>query len=144
MRSCLFLAFVLLTLVFSNGCVQTQHKTKEAKSDASDLASVLEKGKNVYKFQCLACHQLNGGGVPPLYPPLADNPRVNGDKEALIKIILNGQSGEITVHGKTYNGVMASYRNLSDEDIAAVLSYVRSNFGNDASSVSSEEVKALR
>ncbi|MEO0640706.1 MAG: cytochrome c, partial [Bacteroidota bacterium] len=67
-----------------------------------------------------------------------------GDKERLIGVLLNGMQGEIEVNGETYNNVMASYATLKDEEIAAVLTYVRSNFGNEASAVTASEVAAVR
>lgn len=112
-----------------------QESTELKKSDAGELA---------YKKHCMSCHQRDAGGIPKMYPPLANNKLVSGDKEELIKIVLNGLSGEIEVNGERYNGVMASYRNLSDTEIAGLLTYIRSNFDNEGDEIVAADVKALR
>jgi mono/diheme cytochrome c family protein len=69
---------------------------------------------------------------------------VQGDKSRLIGLLLNGQQGEIKVNGQVFRGVMPTHQYLTDEQIADVLSYVRSNFGNTADSVLPEEVANIR
>ncbi|MFW6103809.1 MAG: c-type cytochrome [Bacteroidota bacterium] len=101
-------------------------------------------GEQVYNKHCLTCHQKDGSGVPSMYPPVTDNPRVKGDKERLIKIILEGQTGRIEVRGMSYNGVMPPFKNLSDEEVASVLTYMRQNFENDTTAITINEVKAVR
>ncbi|WP_298506166.1 PQQ-dependent sugar dehydrogenase [uncultured Maribacter sp.] len=101
------------------------------------------KGKKVYETYCLACHQSNGKGVQGLNPPLTQTDWVSGDKEKLIGVILNGMEGE-KVDGESYRNIMASHRFLSDEDIADVLTYVRSSFGNDYEKITSKEVGVVR
>lgn len=93
---------------------------------------------------CAACHQANGAGIPGAFPPLAESEWVNGPVENLIRIQLRGLMGPITVKGTTYNSVMPPNAALSDEDIAAVLTHIRSNFGNKSSAVTAAQVTALR
>lgn len=93
---------------------------------------------------CLPCHQANGEGLPGAFPPLAGSEWVNGPAENLIRIQLRGLMGPIKVKGAQYNSVMPPNAAMSDEDIAAVLTYIRSNFGNNAPTVTPEQVKALR
>ncbi len=101
-------------------------------------------GKAVFLLNCAACHQANGKGGGP-YPPLAGNPDVNAvDSAALIQTVLNGRTGPITVNGSQYGGNMPSWRALSDADIAAVLTYVRSAWNNSAPAVSTDQVAAAR
>ena len=101
-------------------------------------------GKSVFLLNCAACHQPNGQGGGP-YPPLAGNPAVNAvDSAALIQIVLNGRTGPITVNGTQYGGNMPSWRELSDGEIAAVLTYVRSAWHNSAPAVSADQVTAAR
>ena len=101
-------------------------------------------GKAVFLVNCAACHQPNGRGGGP-YPPLAGNPAVNAaDSAALIQTVLNGRTGPITVNGVQYGGNMPSWRELSDADIAAVLTYVRSAWNNSAPAVSADQVAAAR
>lgn len=93
---------------------------------------------------CAACHQADGNGIQNAFPPLAGSEWVNGPAENLIRIQLRGLQGKITVKGAEYNGVMPPNSSLSDEQIAEVLTYIRSNFGNKASAITAEQVKALR
>jgi len=79
-----------------------------------------------------------------MYPPLADNKVVSGKKEPLISVMLDGLSGEIEVDGETYNGIMASYKNLSDKEISDILNYLRSNFDNSGQKISESDIKTLR
>jgi len=100
-------------------------------------------GQAVYGRTCAVCHQLNGQGMPGSFPPL-DRTIVAGDKARLIRLVLHGMSGPITVQGRSYNNVMAPWKSLHDRDIAAVLTYVRQRFGNGAGAVTPEEVAAER
>ncbi len=113
----------------------------EAKAAAPADPMVL--GQRVFA-NCVACHQAEGTGVDGVYPPLADSPFVNGSPETLIRIVLHGLNGPVTVHGKAYNGEMPAWQQLSDEQVAAVLTYVRGSFGNKSPAVTLEEVAAVR
>ena len=111
---------------------------------AKEVSQEVDLGEKVYKTYCLVCHQANGAGVPNLYPPLSGTDWVNGDKERLIGVVLNGLQGPIEIDGTTYNSIMVSHSHLKDEEIAAVLTYVRSNFGNDSGPITIEEVANVR
>lgn len=93
---------------------------------------------------CQTCHQANGAGLPATYPPLAGSEIVNGDPSVPIAIILHGLQGEITVGGQKFNNVMAPWSQLSDAQIAAILTYERSSWGNTSAAVSPEDVAAVR
>ncbi|WP_420320465.1 PQQ-dependent sugar dehydrogenase [Flagellimonas sp.] len=108
------------------------------------MQDVMSGGAKTYYTYCSACHQKDGGGATGRFPPIANTDWVTGDKERLIRIILEGMEGSIQVHGETYNGVMPQHSFLSDEEIAEVLTYIRSNFENDASAIQPEEVEAIR
>jgi mono/diheme cytochrome c family protein len=129
----LITSFFLLALI---SCAESK-KPAEA-----TLAA--EPGKEIYTKYCMACHQASGSGVQGMYPTLHNTDWVSGDKSRLIGILLNGQQGEITVNGQVFRGVMPPHQYLTDEQIADVLTYVRSNFGNSASAVLPEEVARLR
>jgi mono/diheme cytochrome c family protein len=101
-------------------------------------------GKELFMKYCLSCHQTDGSGVPNTYPPLRKSNWVNGDKFRLIKILLNGLQGEIEVNDDFYDQVMPKQITLSDEQIAIVLTYIRQNFGNDTTTVSTAEVAEVR
>ncbi len=140
----IFYSLFLILILVSCG----QKKAKNQQSNAGDVAQVQTSKKHpgelAYKKHCMSCHQRDAGGVPGMYPPLADNKVVSGDKNELIKIVLDGMSGEIEVNGEIYNGVMASYRNLPDAEIAKLLNYLRSGFKNEGDEITSAEVKAMR
>jgi len=147
MKNCSFLRIALIVLVFSplwESCKPSATKKESKKPLGSVGLAEKHPGEVVYKRHCLSCHQRDAGGILGMYPPLANNKVISGDKTELIGIVLNGMSGEIEVNGEVYNGIMAGYRNLSDKEVADVLSYLRSGFGNSAVSVTLEEVKGLR
>ena len=110
---------------------------------SAQIPKVLD-GKGVYIQYCLPCHQEDGTGVPNLNPPIRKSDWVNGDRNRLIKVILEGLNEEIEVNGENYNRVMAAHNFLTDKEIADVLTYIRSNFGNTSDAIKEEEVKALR
>jgi len=118
------------------------------------LQDQIDTGKEIYMKaapgggMCFTCHQQNGQGLAGQFPPLAGSDWVLGDKERLIKISMYGLMGEIEVNGVKYNNVMAPPGippgSLTDEQIASVLTYIRNDWGNSASSVSVEEVATVR
>jgi mono/diheme cytochrome c family protein len=103
-----------------------------------------ENGKKLYEKNCLTCHQADGSGVPKMNPPLIKTSYVTGDKKKLIQWVLRGSTQNIPIDGKTYSNNMPSQANLKDEDIADILTYVRSSFGNKASAVTATDVKNVR
>jgi mono/diheme cytochrome c family protein len=106
-------------------------------------ASIL-RGKKVYDKVCLSCHMIDGGGVPHLNPPLIKTSYVVGDKKKIIGIVLNGMTDRIPIDDEYYSNNMASHKDLTDQQIADVLTYVRNSFGNRASAVTVAEVKAVK
>ncbi|MGC9354655.1 MAG: c-type cytochrome [Mariniphaga sp.] len=121
---------------------KTQTPTREIPDKSADMAN--HPGKKVYDSVCLACHMADGSGVPGMHPPLIETEWVNGDKERLIEITLNGLSGKIEVDGETYNSIMPPHSHLSDKQIADVLTYIRQSFGNNAGEITVEEVQKVR
>jgi mono/diheme cytochrome c family protein len=103
-------------------------------------------GQRTYAMACLACHQADGEGVAGQFPPLANSEWVLTEGPGrLVRIILNGLQGPITVRGQTYNNIMPPWGDtLSDDQVAAVSTYVRNQWSNRASAVSVEEVAAIR
>lgn len=95
--------------------------------------------------RCAACHQATGLGMPGAYPPLAGSEWLTNNPEVPIRIVLHGLQGPITVKGTSFNNAMTPFgEQLSDAEIAAVISYERSSFGNHASAITAEQVKAVR
>jgi mono/diheme cytochrome c family protein len=101
-------------------------------------------GATVFAGTCQACHQANGEGAPGMFPPLAGSEFVNGDAGRLARIVLNGLTGPVIVRGATFNGQMPPWKQLSDAELAAVLTYVRSSWGNSAGPVAPPDVAAER
>jgi mono/diheme cytochrome c family protein len=108
------------------------------------VAASIARGKEVYLQQCLACHQADALGVQGMNPPLVKTKWVLGDKTTLVQVVLKGMTGEVDIDGEIYHNVMAPHADLSDQQIADVLTYIRNNFGNKASPVTAAEVKAIR
>jgi cytochrome c oxidase subunit 2 len=91
-------------------------------------------GEKLYAANCLACHQATGKGMPPAFPPLDGSKVVTGAKGAQLALVLNGKP----------NTAMASFARLSDTEIAAIITYTRTAWGNKAGEVQPSEVKAAR
>jgi mono/diheme cytochrome c family protein len=106
--------------------------------------TVMQRGKKVYDTYCLACHQIDGKGVPRMNPPLIKTPYVLGDKKRLINVILKGLNEEVEINGEVYDNPMPPQPQLNDQQIADVLTYVRNSFGNKGAAIVLAEVKAER
>ncbi|MGV3684763.1 MAG: PVC-type heme-binding CxxCH protein [Daejeonella sp.] len=108
------------------------------------------KGKAIYMRDgfCGTCHQPDGNGLPASgFPPLAGTKWVTGAEERLIKLVLKGMQGPIEVKGRSYSGQvpMTPFGGLlKDDEVAAILTYVRNSFGNKAPAVTAEKVAAIR
>ena len=133
----------LVSIIVMTGIIAVLTSAKISPSQDKLKASI-ERGKTVYENTCLACHQINGSGVPGMNPPLKKTKWVVGDKKTLINVILKGLDQEIVVDDETYTNVMPAFANLSDQEIADVLTYIRNSFGNKASQITEAEVKKLR
>ena len=108
------------------------------------FVTAAEDGAQVYNALCASCHGPDGKGLNGL-PPLVGSEWPKGAPARTIKIVLSGMEGPVEVAGKTYNVVMPPQGAvLSDEKIAAVLTYVRKTFAGGAGAVSVDEVKAVR
>lgn len=101
-------------------------------------------GKKLYEQYCLTCHQADGSGVPKMNPPLIKTSYVTGDKKKLIQWILTGSVENVPIDGKYYSNNMPPQNYLKDEEIADILTYVRSSFGNKASVITAIDVKNIR
>lgn len=102
-------------------------------------------GRQVYTTTCQACHQATGSGLPGVFPPLAGASWVTGDAHIPAQIVLHGLTGPIEVAGTTYNGAMPGFgTQLNDAQIAAVLTFIRSEWGNSSPAVDEATVKEAR
>lgn len=137
----LILPFCLILTAQIKQKPKVKPKAKPVSAAANSSAA---NGLKVYTQICISCHQADGGGVPRMNPPLIKTTYVLGDKTRLIKIVLNGFKEDVEINGDTYSNVMPSFSYLKDQEIADVLTYVRSNFGNKATAVSLKQVTATR
>ncbi|HUS35257.1 MAG TPA: cytochrome c [Verrucomicrobiae bacterium] len=102
-------------------------------------------GKRVYTVTCSLCHQPNGLGTPGQFPPLDGSEWVVGSIDRLVRIPQNGLNGPIKIKGEPWNSAMpAMGAVLSDEDMADLLLYIRSEWSNKASTVEIDQVKKVR
>jgi mono/diheme cytochrome c family protein len=101
-------------------------------------------GKQIYGAKCAACHQASGLGIPGVFPPLAGSEWVVGDEKILTLIMLHGVNGEMEVKGTVYKGAMPAWKSLSDGDLAAVMSYIRSDWGNKSAEIAPDTVATQR
>lgn len=110
---------------------------------AKSLDERIKYGQAIYTNNCLACHQGSGTGIKGAFPPLAGSDYLNKNKELSIATVVHGRSGEIIVNGEKYNSDMPAQQ-LSDEEVANVLTYVYHQWGNSKKVVTPAEVKKIR
>ncbi|MVM29536.1 c-type cytochrome [Spirosoma sp. HMF4905] len=120
-----------------------QTKKPVGKSIPKPAAATKAPGQLIYEQNCLTCHQANGSGVPNLNPPLRGTDWVLGDKTRLINVLLKGLQGQ-EIEGDMYDNAMPAHDFLTDVQIADVLTYIRSSFGNKADAITADEVKIAR
>lgn len=115
-----------------------------ATASAAGGAAAAPNGAELFT-RCAACHQASGLGVPGAYPPLAGSEWLNNNPEVPIRIVLHGLQGDITVKGTKFNNAMTPFGDqLSDAEIAAIITYERSSFGNASSKITAEQVASVR
>jgi mono/diheme cytochrome c family protein len=113
----------------------------ETRIPAIAATSSAAAGQKIYGANCSACHGASGAGLPGEFPPLAGNPMVTGSPDKVIAAVRNGLTGAMTVNGKTYSGAMPAWKGkLSNSDIADVITYIRSSWGNKADAVTETQV----
>lgn len=152
----LVLAFILVTTLLSACNIRglftdlsddpVWHDPSAEQHAVSSAAEPESPGKVVYSRICAACHMANGkGALNANIPPLSGSHFLSGDPGIPIRIVLHGMSGPLVRGGTEINGMMTPWKDvLSDQDIADVLTYVRSSFGNDGSPIDASEVAAIR
>ena len=131
--------------IFNENASPTDASAGPAKIDPLVL------GKRQYDAVCAACHQPTGLGVEGVYPPLAASEWVTGSPDRVIRILLHGMKGPVTVAGKQYGAaampafgrVTGGGYNWNDDRIAAVLTYIRQTWGNAAEPITPEQVAAV-
>lgn len=142
-----FAVLALAAAIALSAC--SKSSTHEAAQNRS--AAVLARnpasasdGAAVYTTNCSSCHQTDGRGIAGAFPPLANNAFVRGNADAVIRIVKYGQSGKLAVEGVAYDGTMPRWSQLiSDREIAAVVTYIRTSWSNHANAVSLAEVRSV-
>jgi mono/diheme cytochrome c family protein len=135
-----------------HAAVFNEHGSPPNAQAAAPKVDPLVLGKKQFEQVCSTCHQATGLGVEGIYPPLAGSEWVTGTPDHLIRIVLHGLKGPVTVKGKSFGAatmpafgqVAGSGFNWTDDRIAAVLSYVRQAWGNTGGPITAEQVAAIR
>lgn len=132
MKLVVITCFTVATFLFCNN------------SQDPKLQESIERGADIYSDFCINCHMPSGEGVPGTFPPLAKSDYLMKNREASIKGIKYGQSGEITVNGVKYNSTMAAM-GLSDDEVADVMNYITNSWGNkNTKMVTETEVSKIK
>jgi mono/diheme cytochrome c family protein len=103
-----------------------------------------DPGQQAYGRHCLSCHQADGGGVPNMQPAIAGGTWVQGDARALALFVMTGGFDSAARKESSAHNVMPAFAHLDDQELAAILTYIRQKFGKGASAVSAADVAAAR
>lgn len=137
-RTDVFIALVVTSALIVASC------GRSSSSQGPETAQAA-LGQRTYKRVCITCHQADGRGISGVYPTLHRTRWTLGDRGRLIRLVLHGMEGPVEVKGQPYNQLMPPLGGqLSDEEVAAVLTFVRQHFGNDVSAITPAEVAAVR
>lgn len=136
-------AFAVLYLIVQYGVARTATAMPDASPSPAGTSTSATAGARVFAENCAGCHGANGTGQPGIFPPLAHNAVVTGDPRKVASIVWHGLQGRITVNGTVYDGTMPTWGGtLTNQQIADVLTYVRSAWGNKAGPITAAQVAA--
>ncbi|MDZ7772178.1 MAG: copper-containing nitrite reductase [Balneolaceae bacterium] len=110
---------------------------------AQTLEERIDRGAQIYSSVCQACHMSDGSGIEGAFPPVVESDYLNENPDRGVSAVVHGLSGEITVNGDTYNSIMPR-QNLSNEQVANVITYLLNSFGNDGGEITPEDVQRVR
>jgi mono/diheme cytochrome c family protein len=128
--------YIFISEPFGNVGLGDRRTVADLSGPVPAAAGTAVDGKAVFAAQCAACHQATGKGLPGVFPPLDGSEWVQGDARTVANILLHGINGKISVAGAEYSGAMPSFQQLSDAELAAVASHVRSTWSNKAPALS--------
>jgi mono/diheme cytochrome c family protein len=118
------------------------HKTYESLNDVEQtkFEKYLIQGKEIYNNGCVNCHQQNGAGLKKLIPPLAKSDYLENNQQDIVCLIKYGAKAPISVHGITYQPTMPAHPQLTDLEIAEVITYINNSWGNELGFVGARKV----
>jgi len=132
----IYITFVVVFLCIVGASAQSNNKL---------VAASAARGKTIYLQRCMVCHQADGGGVPKLNAPLDGSSSVNGTNIAkLVKNIVKGFNDRVEIDGEFYENAMPAAADLTDQQIADVLTFIRNSWTNKAGPVTTLQVKQTR
>ena len=137
-------AYILLSEPFGQLDMGDRRTLADLRAPAAGAPGAVADGKQVFSVNCAACHQATGKGLPGVFPPLDGSEWVVGNERTLVNLLLHGVSGDITVMGNTYKGAMPSFKQLGNNELAAVASYIRAEWSNKAGAIKPELFEAER
>lgn len=129
-----------------SGALQTVAAAAAAESRGElTLEAQVQAGATLFAGTCSVCHQVDGKGLPGVFPPLAASSYLKEHKvEDIISVVLGGLSGKVTVNGQEYNSVMPPMSQLNNDEVANILTYVYNSWGNPGTRVRGDQVAAIR
>lgn len=137
--------FYLVTILSATGFFLSSFRSVNASVyEEKNSYQDPKNGKIQYERHCMMCHKENGEGVAKSFPPLAKSDFLNADSDRAIRIVIHGLYEPIVVNGKKYENFMVPHKDMSDKDIADVLTYVYDSWGNNKTKITPEMVKKQR
>ena len=124
--------YILMSDPFGNSALGDRRTLADLAGPAPGATA---DGKQLFTAHCVACHQATGKGLPGVFPPLDGSEWVHGDARTLANILLHGINGEMEVACNTYQGAMPAFHQLSDAELAALATHIRSSWSNKAEAV---------
>ena len=130
--------YILLSGPFGTPALGDRRSLAELRGPAPSASGAGADGKQLFTANCVACHQATGKGLPGVFPPLDGSEWAIGDPRTVANILLHGVTGELEVEGVKYSGAMPAFATLSDQELAAVITYVRGAWSNKADAIKPE------
>jgi len=132
---------LILLSVSALSCKNSKDKTNTSTYSVSEID--MEKGSQIYRAKCMNCHKINGEGLSPTFPPLANSDFLENKLDKAIQMVKYGSSEAIKVNGKKYKSYMPA-SGLNDKDLQLVFNYILNSWGNQYGTVDIETVKGIK
>jgi len=139
------LPVAIAALAMIAACSKPSDSSQTSAAPTPSAADIRAAGLKDYTATCATCHQADGYGVSNMQPPLVDDAIVQGDPVMLIRVVLKGPAAVLPKDREPYSNTMPAFETtLTDEQIAAILTYVRHDFGHEAPPITADQVKTVR